>query len=308
MTELLVIANGKYQNGIPASRWDKAAKQLREIFGDRVEIRFTARRGDGVRLTREALVGGAGWLAAAGGDGTIHEVVNGYFDGCRNIRKESSLSFVPCGRGNDWIRTIGLQADIRKSIEALVQGRFRKVDVGHVRFQNPLGETEERIFINVAEAGLGAKVLENLSRRPRYLGSPRSYVFAALAATFSYSPRSLQLALDGATAAATGPLLSLIAANGCYFGAGMRCAPMARPDDGLLEVIAVGDFSKTEVVSGLSSFIKGTYLDMAKVKHCSAQSLTLTSEERVLFELDGELVGALPACISILPQALQLRC
>ncbi len=308
MTELLVIANGKYQSGIPAARWDEAAKWLRQIFGDRVEIHYTARRGDGVRLAREALDRGVNWLAAAGGDGTIHEVVNGYFDGCRNIRPLASLSFVPCGRGNDWVRSLGLRADMRKSVEALAQGRTRRVDVGHVHFQNLLAKTEERIFINVAEAGMGAKVLENLSRRPGHLGPPRSYVFAALAATFSYAPRSLHLALDGTAAAAMGPLLSLIAANGCYFGAGMRCAPMARPDDGLLEVIAIGNFGKAEVIFSLSSFIKGTYLNKAKVRHYSAKSLTLTSEEPVLFELDGELVGALPACITILPQALQLRC
>ncbi len=308
MADLLVIANGKYQSGTAAVRWNSAARRLREIFGNSVEILYTARRGDGVRLAREALHAGAGWIAAAGGDGTVHEVVNGYFDGCRNIRPESSLSFIPCGNGNDWSRTLGLPMEMPAAADSLVRARARRVDVGHARFLDLRGGTEEKIFINVAEAGLGAQVLANLSRRSRRFGGPRSYMVAALTAAFSYSHRRLQLVLDGRTPVATGPLLSVITANGCYFGAGMKCAPMARPDDGLLELIVVGDFAKAEVFLYFPSFMRGTYLDKPRVKHYSVKSVDLTSEDRILFELDGELVGTLPASIRILPQSLQLRC
>jgi len=307
MTDLLVIANGKHRKGFSSGRWKRAITRLREIFGNRVEIQYTSQRGDGRHLAREALLSGAGWLAAAGGDGTIHEVVNGYFDRGRNIQPKSSLSFLPCGMGNDWIRTLGLPTDMHDSIESLVRAKVHLVDVGYARVQSLSGKTEEEVFINIAEAGMGAKVVENMDRRARVLRIPLSYVLGAITATLSYSPRRLQLILDGRTAIATEPLLSLIAANGRYFGAGMNCAPMAQPDDGLLEVITVGNFGKVEVVFNLRSFMKGTYLDMPKVKHHSVRSIDLSSGEKVLLELDGELVGTLPASIGILPQALQLR-
>jgi diacylglycerol kinase (ATP) len=306
MTDLLVIANGKYQKGFSSGRWSKAVMRLREIFGNAVEIQYTSQRGDGARLAREALLAGAGWLAAAGGDGTIHEVVNGYFDAGRNIQPRSSLSFLPCGVGNDWIRTLGLPADLPEAIEILKRAKVHHVDVGYARFQSLSQKTEEKVFINIAEAGMGAKVVESMEQGVRLVRTPLSYMLYAITATFSYSPRRLQLLLDGRTAIATEPLLSLIAANGRFFGAGINCAPMARSDDGLLEVISVGNFRKREVVLNFPSFVKGTYLDMAKVKHYSVKSVDLSSSEEVLLELDGELVGSLPASISILPQALQL--
>jgi YegS/Rv2252/BmrU family lipid kinase len=307
MTDLLVIANGKYRKRFSSGRWNRAITRLREIFGDGVEIQYTSRRGDGARLAREALLAGAGWLAAAGGDGTIHEVVNGYFDAGCNIRPKSSLSFLPCGMGNDWIRTLELPADIFDAIELLTRAKVHHADVGCARFLGFSGKTEEKIFINIAEAGMGANVVESMDHGVRLLRTPLSYMLHAITATFSYSPRRLQLMLDGRTAIATEPLLSLIAANGRFFGAGMDCAPMARPDDGLLEVITVGDFRKAEVVLNFPSFMKGTYFDMAKVKHYSVKSIDLSSAEKVLLELDGELAGTLPASISILPKALQLR-
>ncbi|HYK89596.1 MAG TPA: YegS/Rv2252/BmrU family lipid kinase [Acidobacteriota bacterium] len=308
MTDLIVIANGKYQSGPAAVRWGRAEVRLRETFGDRVEISYTSHPGDGRRLSREALLHGAAWLAAAGGDGTIHEVVNGFFDECRNISPEARLSFVPCGNGNDWIRTLGLPSGGPDAVDSLARGHTRQVDVGYAEFRNLLGKSEGRIFINIAEAGLGAKVLENLNQRSGLVRTPRSYVAAALAASFAYSPRTLKLALEGGTFFASEPLLSLIVANGRYFGAGMKCAPMARPDDGCLEVIAVGNFARMEILLYLPSFIRGTYLGKTKVKHYSVSSVDLASEERILFELDGELAGALPANIRILPQALRLHC
>jgi YegS/Rv2252/BmrU family lipid kinase len=307
MTDLLVIANGKCQKGFSSRRWSKAVTRLREIFGNGVEIQYTSQRGDGVRLAREALLAGAGWLAAAGGDGTIHEVVNGYFDAGRNIQPKSSLSFLPCGMGNDWIRTLGLPADLHEAIELLKRTKVHHVDIGCARFQSLSEKTEEKVFINIAEAGMGAKVVESMDHGVRLLRTPLSYMLHAITAIFSYSPRRLQLLLDGRTAIATEPLLSLIAANGRFFGAGMNCAPMALPDDGLLEVITVGNLGKAEVVLNFPSFMKGTYLDMAKVKHYSVKSIDLSSAEKVLLELDGELAGTLPASISILPQAFQLR-
>ena len=307
MTDLLVIANGRNQKGFRARRWQRAISRLREIFGTGLEIRYTSHRGDGARLTREALVAGVDWLAAAGGDGTIHEVLNGFFDNGINVRPSSSLSFLPCGLGNDWIRTLGLPMDLFGSIELLGRARPHLVDVGHARFQGLSGRTEDEVFINIAEAGIGAKVVEYMEHGVMPVRNHLAYVMGAFIAILSYLPRPLELELDGDKTIATDPLLSLIVANGCYFGAGMKCAPMARPDDGRLEVIAVGEFSRAEAALKFRSFMNGTYLDLPRVEHYSSKAVGLASGDRVPLELDGELVGHLPAHIRLLPQAVRLR-
>jgi len=307
MTDLLVIANGRLGKGLARARWQRALDRLRELFGNGVEIYFTKGRGDATRRAREALLAGVGWLAAAGGDGTFHEVVNGYFDRGRNIQPKSALSFFPCGSANDWTRTLGVPGSLLASVEALTNSTIHKVDVSLARYQGLSGAAEERVFINVAEAGIGAEVVRRWLSRFRILRSRTAYLLTAVSASLSYVPKRLQLVFDGQTAVATEPLLVLIVAGGRYFGAGIHCAPMAAVDDGLLEVITLGNFSTREIPRQLSNFIRGEYFDHPKVTHRSAKSIEASAGEKVFLELDGELVGSLPFTISILPQALWTR-
>jgi YegS/Rv2252/BmrU family lipid kinase len=306
MTDLLVIANGRHQHGRRGRHWNAMLRRLREIFGNGVDLYFTSGPGDGTRRARAALREGVGWLAAAGGDGTINEVVNGYFEKDRNIQPKSPLTFLPYGSGNDWLRTLGIPLNAEDAVEALARSSIRSVDVGLARFRNLQGQPAHRVFINVAEAGVGARVVTMLDRR-RGMRSRIPYRIAALLGALTYRPRRLQLIYDGKTAIATPPVLSLIVASGRYFGAGMHCAPMARPDDGRLDVITLGDFSSLELLGKMGRFVRGTYLTDPKVQHRPAQSIEALSGDRVFLELDGELVGMLPASINALPQALQVR-
>ena len=120
------------------------------------------------------------------------------------------------------------------------------------------------------------------------------------------SPK-LRLVVDEGIPVDAGPTLSLIVACGRYFGAGMNCAPMASPDDGLFEVITLGDFGAAELLFKVRRFFSGTYLSDPKVHHRSVRAIEATSEERVLLEMDGELVGTLPVRIRVLPSALAIR-
>ncbi len=307
MTDLLVIANGRFQRGLAGRRWQRVLARLRELFGNGVEIHFTSGRGEATRRAREALIAGIGWLAAAGGDGTINEVVNGYFEKDQNIQPKSPLSFLPCGSGNDWVRTLGLAPDLLLSVEALARSSLHTVDVGMARCRSLEGIPQERVFLNVAEAGVGARLIARRSGGGLTNSSCLGYRLEALMTALSYPPQRLQLILDGATGVATGPILSLIIAGGRYFGGGMDCAPMARPDDGLLEVITLGDFGRVEILLKIRSFFTGRYLADPKVTHHSVRTLEATTGDRVFLELDGELAGMLPASFSILPHALQLR-
>jgi len=308
MPELLVIANGKLQRGSAGKRWAGIASSLQDVFGGSVEICFTSAAGDATLMTRKALLAGAGWLAAAGGDGTNYEVVNGFFERRTNLRPESLLSFLPCGSGNDWARTLGLPVKPAQLVKVLAESMVRSVDIGHVCFQDSAGAETERVFLNVAEAGVGAKMVGHLQTLSSSVLTRGGYLWHTLTAALSYRPHRLEITCEDHAPYHTEPLLSTIIANGQYFGAGMRCAPMARPDDGQLEVITIGEFSKFELMVKFRRLIRGTYLSEARVTHRSVQSLCVQSDEEVFLELDGELVGRLPARFSILSRALKIRC
>ena len=305
MTDLFVVANGKLQSGRARRRWAAAEARLREIFGNRVEIRFTTGKGDGTQVARQALLSGAQWLAAAGGDGTINEVVNGFFEEGRNIRPDSALSLLPCGSGNDYVRIFDISADPCLAAEALQRSAIHPVDVGLARFPGIDGRDEQRVFVNVAEAGVGGGLVAQ--QNDWLLRSRIGYRIASLAAALSFKPYPLQLVIDGTAAPVPTPVLSLIVAGGRYFGNGMHCAPMARPDDGLLEVITLGDFGPAEILTRIGTFFTGSYLSNAKVTHRSARTVGADCDETVYLQLDGEMVGTMPASFTVLPSSLRLR-
>ena len=298
MTELLVIVNGRITQ---RRSWERAEARLRTLFGNKVEIRNTRGRGDATRIAREALESSADWIAAAGGDGTINEVLNGFFDGERSVRPGAALSFLPCGTANDWVRTVGSPLELQDAIDALPAARPGAVDVGVARFCGRDGATVERVFLNFAEAGVGSEVIRRLEQRRG------AYLPAAIRAAFSYLPRRFDLALDQEAARSVGPLLSVIVAGGRYFGSGIRMAPMAQPDDGLLEVITLGDFSRAEILRKISKFVRGRYFDEPKVHHYSARELAAVSADPVSLILDREIAGELPATIRVAPRALKVR-
>jgi len=307
MSDLLVVAHGKLQHGSARRSWARAELRLREVFGNRVEIRYTAGGGDAAHLARSALQSGADWLAAAGGDGTNHEVVNGFFDSGRNIRPSAALSFIPCGSGNDWARTLGIPMTAPEAVAALPNSALRRVDVGLVFFSSPGGSGGERVFLNVAEAGAGGVLVSRIEAGLALARSGIGYRLGTVAVALTCPRRNLKIAIDGAPAIDSGPALSLIVAGGRYFGAGMKCAPSACPDDGLFEVIVIGNFGNWELLRKIPRFFSGTYLSDPKVFHCSARTIEASSDDQVLLELDGELVGALPAGFRVLPGALSVR-
>ncbi len=307
MADLLVIANGRFQRGPAGRGWEAVMLRLRQLFGEGVEIKFTARREHATELAREALASGTGWIAAAGGDGTINEVVNGYFEKGQNLRPGVPLSFLPCGSGNDWARTLGLPPDILMAVEGLARASLHTVDVGHARFRNFDGSVGERVFLNVAEAGAGGRLVAKRSTGGGYVRRRLGYRLDSLATALAHPAQNFRLIIDGSTETDSGPILSLIVAGGRYFGGGMHCAPMARPDDGYFEVITLGDFGWAEILTKIATFFSGTYIRDRKVTHRSVSSLEASSDGEVYLEMDGELAGTLPAAFTVLPLALQLR-
>jgi len=302
VAELLVIANGRIEG---QRRWIRAEKRLREVYGNGVEIRLTRGPGEATRMARELLQEGVSWIAVAGGDGTINEAVNGFFeDGC-NIRPESHLSFLPCGTANDWARTAGVPQHPADAVDALAGAKVRAVDVGIAGFP---GQKREQVFLNFAETGAGSEVMRRLERTGGAGATRAGYIQAAVRVACTYVPRRVTLSLDGGGETATGPLLSLVVASGRYFGSGIRVAPMAEPDDGVLDVITIGDFTRAEVMRKIGKFVRGEYLGESKVRHHRARSLEVSADTPLPVVLDGELAGTLPLRVRVAPRALRLRC
>lgn len=304
--DAFLIVNPRSADGTTGTQWPRFARMF-EHAGIHAETRFTEGPRHATELVREGLRAGHRLIVIVGGDGSINEAVNGFFepDGTP-IAPEAELGIVCRGTGCDYIKSHGIPKREDEAIAVLKRGRSRAVDVGSIRFQDASGLQRQRFFCNIAEAGLGGAVVERVNQRSKRLGGFASFLLSTLTTFTTYRNSPMTVSFDG------GPPETLVAADlvvgiGSYFGGGMRVLPDARLDDGLFDVLVMGDFDRSEFFSNIWRVYRGTHLTHPKIRHLRAQTVTVDSPAPLLLEVDGELAGVAPATFTLLPGALRVR-
>jgi YegS/Rv2252/BmrU family lipid kinase len=264
-----------------------------------VEVRFTRKAGDAAALAAELASAGFDPVIAAGGDGTMNEVVNGLLSTGCDVR----AGVLPIASGGDFARTLGL-GGLSGAVETLAAGYCRRVDVIRSRFRSPEGKAE-RHFINLASIGLGALVAQDVREGWRFLPGSMRYLAACIPRLAAGCVFNVRLFLDGIeTGTFDATIVSL--ANGRYQGGGILIAPAAAIDDGLIHVTLVEHVSLAEVVRNLRILYSGAIYGYPKVRHWQAKSVRAEAQSGAPLELDGEPVGTLPVEAEVLPHALRL--
>ncbi len=286
MTNRLII-NGKSAT-LPAVRG--AVQQVRDS-GIKLEVRVTYEGGDGMRLAQEACREGVERLVAGGGDGSVHEVLNGILTS--GVSSQPVLGIMPLGVANDFSAACKIPGDPFQALHLAVNGSPRQVDLGRVN---------ERYFINAATVGLSAGLGTAPASINRILGDAVNSLFGmVLAANFQRQEGSLLLpgrkrAIKGLVAAVS---------NGSQVGGGHVIAPNARLDDGLLDVLVVRDFPMSELgtvideLQGLKQ--RGRYISYHQVPW-----LEVDISARVPVNLDGEPMALGSARFEVAPDAIAL--
>ena len=315
MTLPLVIVNPASADGATRESWPKFASNLRTHFGP-FTVAFTEGTGHGRQLATEAAKRGTKLIIACGGDGTISEVANGIIES----NQEAELGVLPGGTGSDFRRTLRMPTNTAAAARALRDGHTRMIDVARVAFVNDSGERETRFFVNVASFGMSTEVLSRTasgeSRKwipgfaPRKLGSKLSYAAATVQTTLASSPIEVHIQLDE-QAERRMRVAEFCVATARYYGGAMKIAPDAKLDDGFLDVVSIGDASSFRILTNAPRLYFGAHLRMDEVNHALAKQIVarpVKKDEEVRIELDGEVVGRLPATFQIMPLALRVRC
>jgi YegS/Rv2252/BmrU family lipid kinase len=241
-------------------------------------------------------------VAAVGGDGTLYEVVNGFFEDGEAIPTRSNLGLIPFGTGSDHQRSFGIP-DGALAARVLVDGRPRPIDAVRVQIG---GRTLH--YTSIGEAGLGAFVADKVNRTPKTFGGKVSFQVGTYRGFATWKHVPVRVVVDGTeTRELTAQAVTV--ANLRFYGGGMMIAPMAIPDDGLLDVIITGAIGKLESISGLSKIYSGAHVEDPKLKrwfeHFRAKRVEVDSQVPVLVQLDGEIVGNLPATFEVMPHAIR---
>ena len=301
MTYAKVIVNPAAGAGRTARLWP----QIMGLFkrhGLRFEHELTEAPGHAIELAKSAIKKGFEMVVSVGGDGTINEVVNGLYR-AGSIR-EAILGIISTGTGSDYIRTIGLPRRYENACRCLVQPKKQTVDLGIVEYTDN-GQKAERIFVNFAGMGFDAEVVRRTTQKYKAMGSMLSYLLAILTTFTSYRNRDVSLTIDGK--AVDKRVCTVLINNGKYGGGGMFAAPDASIDDGLFDVVIIGDVSKPDLLRSLPRIYRGTHLTHPKVTVKKAKEVQVQSSGgRVQLQADGELLGELPSRFRVLPAALNI--
>jgi len=298
------VVNPQSASGSTRKRWPKYLRRLRDD-GYLIDFVYTTEPGDATRVTQRVLYEGYTHIIAVGGDGTVNEVVNGFFSNGELINNESELALFSHGTGGDLIRTLNISRGIEGFLEILGRGQKRLIDVGEVLFQDEHRQQINRYFLNVADVGLGGETVVHVNKQSKLLGGKLSFLIGSVVSILRYRNKFMRCEIDGKLIV-EGRLNSIMVANGRYIGGGMMIAPHAELDDGLFDVVCLGDFSTLMLLRHLPKLYKGTHLGIPGVTVHRGRSVVITTAEKALLDIDGEQPGQAPLTFSLNPKALCL--
>lgn len=305
---VVVIANPQSQGGALGRRWPELADVIRRELP--FEDLMTQGPGDATRLARDAIRGGAEIVVAVGGDGTINEVMNGWFEDGQPIATTAALAVLPFGTGGDFVRTLGVPKDFAKAVAVLAADHRQRIDVGRLDYTLRAGGDGVRIFANIASFGMSGLTDRLVNESKKRLGGRLAFFAASARAMWRYDNQRVRLTFDDRAGDCTDLTINTVAvANGRYFGGGMHIAPEAELDDGRFDVIALGDLGLTDFLLRSRRLYAGTHLTMDKVSHRRAAVVRAEPADPtqiVELDVDGETPGILPATFRNLPRALDL--
>jgi YegS/Rv2252/BmrU family lipid kinase len=302
--KIIAIVNPKAAGGLAARRWPRVDRLLRERLGP-VDSRFTRRRGDAIEVAAQALRDGYELIIAVGGDGTVNEIVNGFFvDGVK--RSTAHLGFIPIGTGGDLQRTLQVPLDAERAVEVVAAGCPLEIDIARARLMGYDRAPLDRYFVNLLSFGMGGDVSVRAKSFPRWFGGKAAFLAATLLVFLSYKGRRVRLTLDGVSQSEELLITNIAIGNGCYHGGGMHPCPRAVMNDGLLEVTTIDRLGMFELLRDLPVLYSDDIYKHPKVRHFRARNVRAESREVTRIEVDGEALGALPLEVEVLPKQLSV--
>lgn len=292
LTDWTVLLNPAAGSGKGARRWPKIEAALKSA-GIQYDLLRSEGAGHLLKLSREAIENGARRLICIGGDGSLHEVVNGVLSQQVCDALEVEIGMIPLGTGNDWIRTYRFPSRMEAQIKVILKGNHIVQDIGSIKWKNG-----ERFFVNFAGFGFDAFVVQQLDKTK--VTGQVSYLLGLFKYMFQYRNQEVHLKLDESELEIR--MFMAVCCIGRYAGGGMLLAPEADPADGQLDFTIVGDFSKLEVVKTVPSLYNGQFAEMEKIesrrlKVCEGQSVE--ADPQLGVQADGEFLGDAPFRISM---------
>lgn len=329
--EIILILNPNSQGGNTGKNWISTYSKVKEFLPKNHRIIFTKKTNDGIFDTRKLLRNGFKNIVAIGGDGTINEIANGFFNlqpQNRNIENLERFSFddklkpinpngilyiVPSGSRNVLARSFGLKHKGVQALKRIKQMDKRKMDaiLAVITDKDAPSLSHKRIILNAAEIGVGAEIIDRSKRVRRKIKSRFVSTIASIVATLpAYNSNECDIVIDGDKRISSNVTMAVVA-NGRFLGGGFKAAPRAKFSDGLLDIIILKNSGSFKVLDKLIE-LKGTstYKFEEDILYYQASEVKFLPKEKnvtVTVSVDGEPIGMLPAIFKSYHDALTIK-
>jgi YegS/Rv2252/BmrU family lipid kinase len=280
MEEILVILNPTARSERAKQAWD----EIKHLRGSKVHA--TAAAGDARTLARNAVKEGYRIVVAAGGDGTINEVVNGL------AGSDVALGILPVGTMNVFATELGIPSNLQKAWDVIAERHMRRID---------LARADGKYFVQLAGVGLDAQVVQATSANFKKNFGPLSYLISAAQIAARKPPR---LMVESAECVVAGSFVLI--GNGRFYGGPITLFKEARIDDGKLDVLVFKNLGYLDIARYLGGIIMGTHTELGDVEYFQTRKASVRSDQAVPIEVDGEIAGELPATFRISSRKLRV--
>ncbi|MDI9476104.1 MAG: diacylglycerol/lipid kinase family protein [Natronincolaceae bacterium] len=278
-----IAGKGKAKRTIPI------IEEIMENSKHSYQIKITEKVGDGQLFAEDAKAEGFHTIVSVGGDGTLHEVVNGMAGGVQK------LGIIPAGTGNDFARSLNIPFDIEDAMGVLVQGKAMSID---------LGRLDDKYFINFCSVGLDALIAEEANKIKRYFSSTYSYIIGVIKALGKFKSLRVELIIDDKKYDEEVMLVAVC--NGAYYGGGMKIAPQAEVFDGQFDICVVRKMSKLKLLFLFPTIFKGKHIKYDEVKIYRGRDIQIFSEGNMHVNADGDIVDSRPIKFEILHNKMEV--
>lgn len=305
MNNVMFIVNPVSGHGRTRSRWKEIASAL-QGRGLQFGVEHTEAPLHAIELTRQAINNEYNCIVAVGGDGTLNEVLNGFFQDGRLLRPDVMLSALSTGTGSDVARVFNFPGLALGLDRLWNESCAKSCDIVEATFYGEDGIKQNRWLLNIADVGLGSETCLRVNRNSKYLGGFASFLTGALSSIIHYRNQPLSVEIDGQEVF-NGPSALVAVANGRFFGGGMMIAPGARTDDGLLDVVVLKEFTRLELLCNMPRVYRGRHVTHPKVMLHQGQNVTIRSPNELALEMEGEVPGKVcQASFAVRPLALKI--
>lgn len=333
-SDTVLLVNPSSSSGLTGKDWDSLFVKIKEVLGENVEVALTKKAGEGTVLTRDFLRKGFTKIAAIGGDGTLNEVANGFFqesvgiDASKSksrvrggnfplssklkpINPNAQMGVIAGGTRNVLAKSLGLPEGIIECIRAFSLGKPKTIDVISATVTNPKNHStvSTRIFLNAAEIGVGAEIIDRSKKVRKVVNSRIVSTIAGIVSTLpAYQSNECDISLDNGQRKFRAKMTMTIVANGQFLGGGFKVAPKADMSDGKLDLVILKDSGSLKMIDEFVNMKDGDYSEEDNIFYTQVKQVSIASKERdVTVAIDGEPIGVLPATFEIMPNALTIR-